>query len=755
MLDEHLGVLCKEPLPEALTHGLTKAMWHALDDERVPGFRIIEARRSRADQSQTLIVECECDGVPTKNTVGIQYRERLGLKFFDNPDLVPKVYALRDNFPVTMHQNMEPEGCPRSLCLYVESWANLRRSWTPERHLQRIRWWLEGTASGTLHLRDQPLEQLYFQSGCQLILPADFEEKVALGGYQLVAVERDYSRYWRQTYACWMEGATFGSPHLPCLVITAQPVVHGPIEADPASLGSLHDQLAARGLDLGAELIAAFKAQPHNQAILNSPADRVLIVIRVPMVRAPRGAIEHIEHVGVLVLTRYGELGVALGVLQTVDNNFWQVQLFGTASTSNPTAWRSLKVLLAEPLHAFSPELGRQANGISAAGPERGVLAGAGALGSALMSHWTRAGWGAWTVIDHDEVRPHNLARHTARERHIGLPKALAVKELADELIPHQPTQVAAIVDRASDHSQAEARAALEAGSLIVDATTTLDFPRTLAVGDDYPRAASAFLSPSGIDAVLLMEGADCVIRLDVLEAQYYRRLLHEPWGENHLAGAPGQIVTGASCRDVSAVIPNEYIRLHAANLARVIRRRSETADPSLMIWHYEDGSGAVHAYEHAPSPPLFNQLGDLTIIWDEELEAKVRAERAAQLPNETGGVLLGYFDHFSRRAYVVDAMPAPVDSEADPSGFVRGVAGLADAVSAASARTAGIVGYIGEWHSHPRNYPATPSGDDLRLLAHLGIAMLADGQPVLMLIVGEDETRWLLAGPPRLAEAS
>jgi hypothetical protein len=56
--------------------------------------------------------------------------------------------------------------------------------------LNRILWWLAETASGTLHRPDQPLEQLYFQSPLELILPFDFEEKVQDSDYKLVAEVR-------------------------------------------------------------------------------------------------------------------------------------------------------------------------------------------------------------------------------------------------------------------------------------------------------------------------------------------------------------------------------------------------------------------------------------------------------------------------------------------------------------------------------------------------------------------------------------
>jgi integrative and conjugative element protein (TIGR02256 family) len=113
-------------------------------------------------------------------------------------------------------------------------------------------------------------------------------------------------------------------------------------------------------------------------------------------------------------------------------------------------------------------------------------------------------------------------------------------------------------------------------------------------------------------------------------------------------------------------------------------------------------------------------------------------------LPNETGGVLLGYHDFNVGAIVLVDALPAPSDSHASPGSFERGTSGLVSAVQDASARTAGIVGYVGEWHSHPRGHSAKPSRDDLIQLAELSLGMHGDGLPALQLIVGENDIQVL-----------
>ena len=58
--------------------------------------------------------------------------------------------------------------------------------------------------------------------------------------------------------------------------------------------------------------------------------------------------------------------------------------------------------------------------------------------------------------------------------------------------------------------------------------------------------------------------------------------------------------------------------------------------------------------------------------------------------------------------------------------------------------RTANIIGYVGEWHSHPPEASTKPSHDDFNLLTYLAQELNNDGFPALMLIVGEHCENWL-----------
>lgn len=142
---------------------------------------------------EVLVVDVECDGVPSRNPAGIQYRERLALYVPEDPGALVEVFALRKSFPVLMHQNHGTRDGAASLCLYFEPTRTVMRTWTPQRFLRRIQWWLEQSAKGELHPADQPMEHLFFASKYELVLPWNLDALRATADMKL-AVARSKAR---------------------------------------------------------------------------------------------------------------------------------------------------------------------------------------------------------------------------------------------------------------------------------------------------------------------------------------------------------------------------------------------------------------------------------------------------------------------------------------------------------------------------------------------------------------------------------
>jgi len=178
--------------------------------------------------AEMLVVDCINDGVPTRNEIGILYRERLGLIFHAKETIMPEVRALRKDFPATSHQNHVGKGEPIFLCLYFEPWEVIERSWTPQSHLNRVLWWLAETAKGTLHREDQPVEQFYFRSPFEIILPPDFDKKIRQDNLVLTLV-RVEERVFLGNFL-EVSQAKNVQIDLTCIVLNLQPLIHGAVE---------------------------------------------------------------------------------------------------------------------------------------------------------------------------------------------------------------------------------------------------------------------------------------------------------------------------------------------------------------------------------------------------------------------------------------------------------------------------------------------------------------------------------------------
>ncbi|MGY6268821.1 Mov34/MPN/PAD-1 family protein [Achromobacter denitrificans] len=745
--------------PNKLLHGESRQLLAAC--LRNDAFDVIDLYRLRlqsnpAEEYDGIEVDCWDGAIPTMNDAGIRPRERLMLVF--NPAMKPwpyDVWALRKDFPPLIHLSDSSGEGAASLCLYNTGWSNIERTWTPASQLERIRWWLRESALGILHKDDQPPEGLHYVSNYQLVLPAKFFQRAAktdallrLEGIQ----KRDNGSVIRATFAPPdAQQATWkGTPSFDPLVIEADKMVAYRVERIPKTLGALHDQLTRHQSDLFGPLRDALRAaMPEVGLTINPPrATHTLIILKLPVAKAAADEPHRTDVSGFLVDASLAQLGLAceayFSSLPSQGPSLAFVErLLGVGDCGDkapPTAWRNFALEKVEVRSVFGRADARLASGVPDEGADfKGVLAGVGALGGTLADIWHREGWGEWCFIDDDLLHPHNIARHIGKDFHIGWPKVDIVAASIRLARPDEPSSKT-VFAKVTDLGNTDVQAALSSASLLVDATTTLEAPRDLAAMVQRPRIASTFLTPSGEASVLLLENAAKTTRVNSLEAQYYRAIINSEWGEHHLAGHQGAYYVGAGCRDRSTVLSQELIHLHSATLARQLRLLSTNEEAQIRVWHLDDKTGALRAEVIPAEASHSEQVERWSVHWDDAVARKMDDLREAALPNETGGIVLGFFDQKQQSIHIVDVCAAPPDSKSSRTSFVRGTVGVQDAINQCANRTAGIVRYLGEWHSHPRNVPAIPSRDDKELIATLAKQLAVDDVPALMLIAGENQ---------------
>lgn len=97
--------------------------------------------------------------------------------------------------------------------------------------------------------------------------------------------------------------------------------------------------------------------------------------------------------------------------------------------------------------------------------------------------------------------------------------------------------------------------------------------------------------------------------------------------------------------------------------------------------------------------------------------EAVLKMKSYSQNQNhnlEAGGVLIGRFIKDSKDI-VVDKITAPMlNDKRTRNTFVRGVKMHQRVIDSEWVKSNGTLHYLGEWHTHPENYP-TPSSIDLK----------------------------------------
>lgn len=707
-------------------------------------------RKDGVIADEILVVDVECHGVPSRNPYDIRFCERLALSVPADTKQLVTVLALRRGFPTLIHQNQAPIDGPANLCLYFEPPPSILRTWTPQKFLRRIQWWLEQSAKGTLHAADQPVEHLFFASPFELVLPWNFDDLRKRTGQQFV-IRRGGARPDRgETYFVMPAGAGEAreGAAIP-LEVSLPPIVQGQIERDPVTLGELADLLSARGIDLLAALDEAVHQRVDHRGA-SEPADAFsIILLHVPVARAPGTEPERVARRAFLLHKGPLRLGELTGALFQYEKKFFRESGLGQRP-SGP--WRPELILPMEVLRFNDTPAARMQSGLADPGPV-GVIVGAGSLGGAIADLWGRSGWGQWTVIDKDHVKPHNVVRHVAYAQHVGQPKAHVVAELHDAATGGS-SRIVPICADATDLSNEEVRQPLMTSTLIIDASTTLEYPRLVSFVDELPRHLSVFITPNGNAAVMLAEDAQRSIRLRTLEAQYYRAMIEAAWGEHHLDGNLGTFWSGASCRDISVVLPYSRVVAHAGLLAEQVQFAARRDEAMIRVWSRDPDNGGVAMCGVPVAGERSVAIGGLRVFIDAGLEQKLRSLRQQGLPKETGGILLGYHDFNVNALVLVDALPAPPDSDRSTAFFERGVQGLTAAVNEATRRTAGIVGYVGEWHSHPDGYSSAPSGQDLYQLVYLALGMSDDGLPAVSVIVSEDDVQ-ILGGVVKTIEGA
>lgn len=699
----------------------------AAEAGRFPGVEFVECREGHDPAGIAVHLTLEVER-PQDLAYPIRGVEPVAILFPANGGQ-PLVYALRDDFPDTLHQNWAPTDGPCSLCVDDRPWPEARLTYRPVDFVRRVQIWLSKAARGDLHDPAQPLDPLFFASLFQIVIPPE-ALVVTPDPVDLV----DFLRSDNPTLIL-TQVATAADGPLPgfnVIFLRAQPQRMARLRRAPLTLAELAQELQGAGLDLDAELHRRLLEWVGlGEAQRRRLSSRIAIVVAFPVVGPDGRSADDLR--AFITFDSAGKIGERTGLYHSmksagVGQEGVVVRAFpkgtpnGEPSAIQPAqVYRGFDRTLAAAIANHPPEL------------RRVVLVGAGSLGSQVALNLAREGAFRWSVADNDVLLPHNLARHSLMPTDVGAPKARALARQLSTLLGEDATAFVANIFHPDDALvQALARA-----DIILDASASVAVSRYLADLGAAARRICVFFNPTGTAVVLLAEDKDRSTTLRDLEAQYHALLLNDPDLSRHLASPPGLRYSG-SCREPTNRIPASRAALLAAIAATGIDDVLQGPDAAIRIWSTTP-TGEVRLAAKRASPVMRFRQGEWTVIYSQSVLDILAGYRALHLPQETGGVLLGIVDTAAHSIHVVQALPQPVDSVGTPIGFERGVVGLQDEVRRALDGSLNQIGYVGEWHSHPSRSSAAPSITDINQMAWLSRELDADGLPVLMAIAADN----------------
>jgi integrative and conjugative element protein (TIGR02256 family) len=673
-------------------------------------------------------------------------------------DMPPFVSPTRRDFPPTPHSYGLPVEMPTSavmnLCIDDRPWDDACGDYSGPELIYRIQRWLDRTATGEINDVLQAPDFAFLPAPVTIMMSEEVRKGLTQtdGAPYFVALRSADEE--EKLFEAMMADEIKESPGdgqewitYVGITLVANVTNTGAMWRAPSCLGHLSKSVAGPSFDLIADIRQRISELADDVSDDHDRLHHSKLIVEVTLANLEA---ERMEVFFLLTSSTIGEIGVALGLFYPPDS------LAGTSFTkrlpagvTDDQALDEIRLCQANHSRSFDSEAatflsGRDENQAELLAVKTVVL-GVGSIGSQVITSLTREG--AFTnvvLVDDDQLAPHNLVRHTLRSSEIGKSKARSV---ANDLVAIRPDiAVQPLHEKFGQTSPSEhLTAALADADLVLDVTASVGASRQLADYDNRKRAVSSFFNPMGDAVVVLAEDQDRTIDLAQLEALYYAKVIGNEDLHGHLRAPNIARIGGGQCRSTTNRMSSSDAAilsgLAAKNISSVIITNKAAITIKTMA---HDGS--VSCVRVDPSPlQQYVTVGEWTTRVSGDVVDTLRDYRTSAHPDETGGVLLGIVDHSRKRIEVVVGLPASLDSAGTPNSFERGVHDLRAAIDHTRSITMDQIVYIGEWHTHPDNTRVDPSPIDAKQLMGLRTAMSGQQRPVVMLIVGDNDSNLIV----------
>lgn len=684
-------------------------------DRNSPLIELIKLEKnSNDDELIYLKFELEISNKP-KN--GIKEFEEI-LILVTNDDRLPFVYALREGFNKGLpHTNYTNFDSPISLCIFEDTFIELKHKWSGTFFLNSIKKWLELTAKDELHQSDQPPEP-FIHGNNIVIIQKGFNhiEKLDNNIYRLTPQESNKTKYFNFSYV-----------EIKCV---ENNIVYHSIDTlyDLVKIYNEHgvDFLFLIKKEIKSRIDSLLKGKHVNSSVFKH---EYFIAINSPY--KFNGNIN--QNIFLVKLKQsFGDLCYLLGY--NLPFNFKNI----TTDKLDEIKSKSIKIEIISNIYDFDIESAREYSTISndKFSQPNVSLIGCGALGSHFFMNLAKSGLGKWTLIDNDVLLPHNLTKHSSIDR------INAVSEFKAKIISSDANKLlnSEVFSKPINKNIFDVDPlSIPKSDIIIDISTSIGVQRYLTKVFKENTKYTAFLNPTGTGLVLLTDDISNNITLDLLEYQYYSELINNQKLNDFLNySEETKIRYARGCRDITSKISQEDISIFSGILSKFFKSNHTKNEARLNIWLLDENY-TIHNYNFKIIDWTVKEINEWKIYISNVLIDKLKSHRVMKLPVETGGILLGGVDKLYKKIYLTDSILSPADSIEKPYNFIRGIDNVSSTLNKVSKITNEFVYYMGEWHSHPKGSSVSMSQDDIIQFEQLKDDRRISGEPVVMIILGDN----------------
>lgn len=658
----------------------------------------------RSDESEVLIMNFHTLEIPDYPAFDIKSSEQVVIVCSCEDSDHPEVYALRHDFPIGLpHSNAKPFQRPISMCISEIAFEDVRLNFNSLQFLESIRRWFNLNSINALHEKDRGLEVFFqIQNACCIIGSRDNKN---FGIYSKVSDN-----------ASTLDFTSEKSKATHVLVdIVAEPSVYANFACLPSCIGDLSEVTNVEGNSISKCILDLMDY--YRTFLLDLP---IIVIFRIKQKDNNRKNRTDLFAFEIPVKACDIFTRLKKNSFKNFINWFEQIAI-------------QVQICQLPPIRTFNRIINKTEQNLS-----KITLIGVGTLGSNILDHFVRQGLADEIAIsDHDIFMSHNVARHVL------LPKDVMKKKvhaLASHYTGMLEQKITAIPSNALHLTCYENEKLFKKTQLIIDASTSPTVERMLAI-EQLPsnnRRCTVFLNPKGTDLVMFMEDEYRNNRLDLLEMLYQRELILSPALSKHMEDPTKEPTNAFNCRSVSAILDYDNIGILSSVASQQIKSSYGKSEAVASLWMINQADSSVSRYVIPVTSWDEYKVDNIKLYVLNAALNDIKAAYSKSSGDETGGCLFGCYDRDRQIVYVIYAADAPEDSIKTPDSFIRGSKGMIDLKNKIQKLSAYQVGYIGEWHIHPKMVNS-PSLDDRKQFEVMSKVCIFDDIPFVQCIYGNN----------------